>query len=160
MIPWSGCKSGGPSRDRQGLRGLPGAQLRRRDRAHRLRRHRGGVPAAVGRRVRGVRRRRLLRRHGPAHHGVDLRLRDRDHGLHLRADQLQHIRRRAGLCEGGVRIAPPSEDRVDVVVYAETTPFPRRGFPYDVRVATNDGLEEVLRVLQATDIRQDFQLLR
>jgi hypothetical protein len=33
---------------------------------------------------------------------------------------------------------------LDVVVYAETTPFPKRGFPYDVRVANNDGLEEVL----------------
>ncbi len=49
---------------------------------------------------------------------------------------------------------------LDVVVYAETTPFPKKGFPYDVRLANNDGLEEVLRAVQAVDIQQDFQLLR
>jgi hypothetical protein len=40
-------------------------------------------------------------------------------------------------------VAAGSGSFLDVVVYAETTPFPKKGFPYDVRVANNDGLEEV-----------------
>jgi hypothetical protein len=53
-----------------------------------------------------------------------------------------------------------SDPFVEILVYAETTPFPEKNFPYLVKVADTFGLEEVLYVLNATTIKPDFQMLK
>ena len=49
---------------------------------------------------------------------------------------------------------------MDVVVRVETAEFPVKGLPYDVRLADNDGIEEVLRVTSVMRVQEDHQMLR